>query len=171
MIIGCGCLDRAGSHLRPALLFARYSQIETGKMLSLSYIMTPVKRRYTKRIFKGLLTAAYILFFTVQFNPRYYSIANFFQYQTKKAATLSLIQHQPDGKSGPAALLQKAPDASRAHLSLDKRYRVKQAAAIASVHSVRTYFITFSHRKIPVPEEDLPSSDTSIPSLRGPPCA
>ena len=123
-------------------------------------------KRYTRFFSKVLLLAGYFFLFATQFNSRFFSIANFFEY--RHHSTLSVAN---SGHGTPPGLGIYNQDHNRGHLVLDKRYSVK--------HFVKLPFTSFpveSSFEIVakiyyVPLKVYSSSDLPTNGLRGPPCA
>ena len=134
--------------------------------------MTPLKRRYTDLAFKSLMTAAYILLFAVQFNSRFYSIANFFVYSGRQTATIShATVPKPSQKPLQTSAYRSAPRTNLAHLGLDKRFHGKHFVNTFSGPLEPVPYYTEIRRTFYVPAQDLISVNQRVPSLRGPPCA
>ncbi len=123
-------------------------------------------KKYTRFFSKVLLLAGYFLLFATQFNSRFFSIANFFEYRHHSALSAAKSSH-----GTPPGLGIYNQDHSRGHLLLDKRYSVK--------HFVKLSFTSFPvvspfevvARIYYVPLKVYSSSDLPTNGLRGPPCA
>jgi len=126
--------------------------------------------KYKDHLFKPLLVAVYVFLFVAQLNSRYYSIANFFVYES--AAHLSSSGDLP-AQTGRAHMpsVCKESRPGNSHLSLDKRFYGK------------SFLYTFYHHyhlRVPchtlhapvngVFAEPLIVRDRKVLLLRGPPC-
>lgn len=127
--------------------------------------MTPLKS-YIRFFSKALLLTGYFLLFATQSNPRFFSIANFFEYGHHSELSAA------GGRQGPLPDPRTFTQShNKAHLGLDKRYNAK--------HSIKLPFTSFpvviSYKIVAriyyVPLKVYSSSDLPTNGLRGPPCA
>lgn len=133
--------------------------------------MTPTKKRYTKHLFKGLLAAAYILFFFIQFNLRGASLATFLHQECKKAATFSSIHIASEGQSEPVAVLHKVHGLVRAHWSFDTKFRDRTGIDGISSWKLQSICSILPVCKSLSSDEFLSAGDPGTLLLRGPPRA
>lgn len=129
--------------------------------------MTPAKKKYAHLTLKCLSVVAYILFFATQFNSRYYSVANFFVYG--KTNHSPRVDHTPARNTSPVARLRQIPPIIQGHLSIDKRYRVKQPLQLFTTPLNTSLDIAPTIWRPGIPAARLVATDRLLLSLRGPP--
>jgi hypothetical protein len=145
--------------------------------------MSTRQKRYQGYVTRGLLLAGYLFLLAVQFNYRYFTIANFYVYGNGHSANIGAdltalntvdrmaetAETQRSTGQHPLALHDNSQRPS--HLGIDKRFRFRQGIRVPQIRApgityasiVRTRF----HALTPV----CFSSDLPTPSLRGPPRA
>ncbi len=141
--------------------------------------MNTLKKGY-KTMFRMLLLAGYLILFASQFNCRYFSVANFFDYSAVAANSNAAGQvnnvkpvrasltHQ-DNVQKPAAFRFNAQRPS--HLSIDKRFHFREGIRLPQVRApgAPEYVLTTTRYYTHTPVYS--SSGHPTIALRGPPCA
>jgi hypothetical protein len=124
-----------------------------------------VPYRQRKSAARLLLLAGYLVFFSTQFNSRYYDIANFFVYKRGNAVVKTTLTQQ--GNHG----LNYHINAQRpAHLSIDKRFSFRSAIkpAFTDFAPPAPSYIIISRKALPPPVV-YSNPDLLTNALRGPP--
>ncbi|HEY4108520.1 hypothetical protein [Puia sp.] len=123
-----------------------------------------VKYHHRKRTARCLLLTGYLFFFAIQFNGKYYDVANFFVYKHDAAKTNLTAQKTTH------ALAYRLNPQRPAHLSIDKRFPYKTTIqSISTTYRVLVpCYIIITRKALPPPifyaTPDLPTN-----SFRGPP--
>ena len=131
--------------------------------------MTPVKK-HTRILSRTLLIAGYFFLFATQFNGRFYSAANFFEYGHSRQS-MAMAGKRISSPDRTAAVPAYKDTRNNAHLGLDKRYSAKQSVklpftdfpVIASYEVIRSIYA--------IPLKVYSTADIPTNALRGPPCA
>jgi hypothetical protein len=134
--------------------------------------MTPAKRRHRNLVIKPLLTVSYLLFFAIQLNSRYFSIANFFSYSGKSANTISSeVPAATGGMTAHTRIYKNSTHGAGTHLAIDKRFDSKDIVrtVLFCYQTIPSYTVVRSKFYTTAPE--IISADPPILTLRGPPCA
>jgi hypothetical protein len=134
--------------------------------------MTRLRTKYTNWSLKPLLAIIYLLFFSIQFNSRYYSIASYFDYAGSPKIKAALASHVlPAGRSEQQVVYNNYIP-NRSHLAIDKRYQGKRVieAGPCQFRLNPPYYRELCV-KFYSTDQDIISADLVITSLRGPPCA
>lgn len=134
--------------------------------------MTPVRTKYTNWSFKPLLAIIYLLFFSIQFNSRYYSISSYFDYAGSPKIKAEFALHvMPAGRSEQQVVYNNYVP-NRSHLAIDKRYQGKRVIEAGSCQFRLTPpFYQELCVKFYSTDQAIVSANPVITSLRGPPCA
>ena len=116
-----------------------------------------------------LLFTGYLFLLVIQFNYRYYTVANFFVYGDHAAGS---VQRLPESGTQPARPTAYYHSAHRpSFLSLDKRFQFRHFIQPAFTCSpAAPVYITLEKRH-DTPSPVYHSSDLPVNSLRGPPAA
>jgi len=132
----------------------------------LSASMTWTTRPNKRHAVRLLLICGYCFFFAVQFNYRYYCIANNFVY---KSAT---IAHATGAEKTGVSHIRSQNTQNPAHLGIDKRFSKPSPVqpALLQVQPQRPSYIVISRKALPPPAL-YASPDLLSNTLRGPPIA
>lgn len=135
--------------------------------------MSPAKRRHRNLIIKPLLTVSYLLFFAIQLNSRYFSIANFFNYSGKPSSTIASERSSaPGGIIAHRRVYKTSTQGAGTHLGIDKRFDSKDIVKTIFFCDQPVPSYTLVRGKFYMPDQDIIiSADHPILTLRGPPCA
>ncbi len=116
-----------------------------------------------------LLFTGYLFLLAIQFNYRYYTIANFFVYGDHSAGNVQRLQEPGTQPARPIAHYHSSQRPS--YLGLDKRFRFRDFIQPAFTCSPAAPVYFTLERKHDTPSPVYHSSDLPTNSLRGPPVA
>jgi hypothetical protein len=127
-----------------------------------------VKYQGRKSIARLLLLGGYLIFFSTQFNGKYYDVANFFVYKRGNA----VVKTPPIKRGVDHGLVYHDNTQRPAHLSIDKRFSFKSAFKPARVEGTAPVlaYVIITRKALP-PPVIYSTPDLQTNALRGPPTA